>query len=152
MSAGVQATTRKTRILDVVYNASNNELVSATTDYHHHCNSSWQHAESLQVLPVSCDLLTSARVAKPRMPAMQVRTQTLVKNAIIQIDATPFRQWYNQHYGVEVGLKKKVGAANVAADDKQVSFGLHSVATITLTAGLMQYKASCKIEAVIPML
>ena len=50
-----------------------------------------------------------------------MRTQTLVKNAIIQIDATPFRQWYNQHYGVEVGLKKKVGAANVAADDKQVS-------------------------------
>ena len=51
-----------------------------------------------------------------------MRTQTLVKNAIIQIDATPFRQWYNQHYGVEVGLKKKVGAANVAADDKQVAF------------------------------
>lgn len=70
-----QATTRKTRILDVVYNSSNNELV---------------------------------------------RTQTLVKNAIIQIDATPFRQWYNQHYGVEVGLKKKLGAANVAGDEAQV--------------------------------
>ena len=52
---------------------------------------------------------------------VQVRTQTLVKNAIIQIDATPFRQWYMQHYGVEVGLKKKLGAANVAGDDKQVS-------------------------------
>lgn len=71
----LQATTRKTRILDVVYNSSNNELV---------------------------------------------RTQTLVKNAIIQIDATPFRQWYNQHYGVEVGLKKKLGAANVAGDEAQV--------------------------------
>lgn len=40
---------------------------------------------------------------------MQVRTQTLVKNAIVQIDATPYRQWYHQHYGVEVGLKKRGG-------------------------------------------
>ncbi len=39
---------RKTRVLDVMYNASNNELV---------------------------------------------RTKTLVKNCIIQIDSTPFRQW-----------------------------------------------------------
>jgi ribosomal protein S8E len=26
-----------------------------------------------------------------------VRTNTLVKSAIIQIDATPFRQWYESH-------------------------------------------------------
>ena len=26
-----------------------------------------------------------------------VRTNTLVKGAIIQIDATPFRQWYEAH-------------------------------------------------------
>lgn len=62
-SWGSEAVTRKTRVLDVVYNASNNELV---------------------------------------------RTQTLVKNAIIQVDAAPFRQWYNQHYGVDIGKKKKV--------------------------------------------
>ncbi|CAM6090235.1 unnamed protein product [Calypogeia fissa] len=61
-SWGSEATTRKSRILDVVYNSSNNELV---------------------------------------------RTQTLVKNAIIQVDAAPFRQWYNQHYGVDIGKKKK---------------------------------------------
>jgi len=36
-----------------------------------------------------------------------VRTKTLVKNAIITIDATAFRQWYEQHYGVQVGKKKK---------------------------------------------
>ena len=36
-----------------------------------------------------------------------VRTKTLVKNAIISIDATSFRQWYEQHYGVNVGKKKK---------------------------------------------
>ena len=26
-----------------------------------------------------------------------VRTNTLVKGAIVQVDATPFRQWYEQH-------------------------------------------------------
>ena len=61
-SWGSEVCTRKTRILDVVYNASNNELV---------------------------------------------RTKTLVKGAIVQIDATPFRQWYEAHYGVTVGRKKK---------------------------------------------
>ncbi len=101
----LQATSRKTRILDVVYNASNNELVSPL----------WL---------LSCHLLFQAvvwAVASALVSFLQVRTQTLVKNAIIQIDATPFRQWYSQHYGVEVGLKKKVGAANVAGDEKQVS-------------------------------
>ena len=33
---------------------------------------------------------------------LQVRTQTLVKSAIVQIDAAPFRQYYQQHYGTEV--------------------------------------------------
>merc|ERR1712057_72328 len=61
-SWGSEVCTRKTRILDVVYNASNNELV---------------------------------------------RTKTLVKNAIVQVDATPFRQWYETHYGVSVGKKRK---------------------------------------------
>jgi len=65
-SWGSEAVTRKTRILDVVYNASNNELV---------------------------------------------RTQTLVKSAIIQVDAAPFRQWYEQHYGLDIGRKKKAAAA-----------------------------------------
>ena len=51
---------RKTKCLDVIYNASNNELV---------------------------------------------RTKTLVKNCIIQIDATPFKQWYLQHYNLELGKK-----------------------------------------------
>jgi small subunit ribosomal protein S8e len=63
-SWGSEVCTRKTRILDVVYNASNNELV---------------------------------------------RTKTLVKNAVVQVDATPFRQWYEAHYGVAVGKKKKKG-------------------------------------------
>lgn len=72
-SWGSEATTRKTRILDVVYNASNNELV---------------------------------------------RTKTLVKNAIVAIDAAPFKQWYKQHYGVEVGVKKNAQPAE-AVEEKQ---------------------------------
>jgi len=30
----------------------------------------------------------------------------LVKGAIVQIDATPFKQWYEQHYGVGLGGKR----------------------------------------------
>jgi len=80
-SWGSEVTTRKTRILTVVYNASNNELV---------------------------------------------RTNTLVKGCIVQIDATPFRQWYEQHYGVKLGktsTKKttKDGAGEHDEDSKTVS-------------------------------
>jgi small subunit ribosomal protein S8e len=35
-----------------------------------------------------------------------VRTNTVVKGSVIQIDATPFRQWYEQHYGVNLGKAK----------------------------------------------
>ncbi|XP_059139112.1 small ribosomal subunit protein eS8-like [Physella acuta] len=62
-SWGSEAVTRKTRIIDVVYNASNNEFV---------------------------------------------RTKTLVKSCIVQIDSTPFRQWYEAHYATPLGRKKGV--------------------------------------------
>ena len=65
----VSGCARKTRIIDVVYNASNNELV---------------------------------------------RTKTLVKNAIVQIDATPFRQWYEAHYAAPLGRKKNVKLVSYA--------------------------------------
>lgn len=61
-SWGTEAISRKTRILDVSYNASNNELL---------------------------------------------RTKTLVKGCIVQVDAAPFKSWYEAHYGVEVGKKRK---------------------------------------------
>merc|ERR1711906_52246 len=35
-----------------------------------------------------------------------VRTNTLVKGGIVQIDAAQFKQWYQQHYGVTIGKKK----------------------------------------------
>lgn len=36
-----------------------------------------------------------------------VRTNTLTKAAVVQIDATPFRQWYEAHYGVALGRKRQ---------------------------------------------
>uniref|UniRef100_A0A182QNI8 40S ribosomal protein S8 n=1 Tax=Anopheles farauti TaxID=69004 RepID=A0A182QNI8_9DIPT len=62
---GSEGMARKARIIDVVYNASNNELI---------------------------------------------RTKTLVKNAIIVIDASPFRQWYESHYLLPLGKKREVKA------------------------------------------
>jgi len=72
-SWGTETVTRKTRILAVVYNASNNELV---------------------------------------------RTSTLVKNSIIQIDATPFRLWYEKRYGGSIGKKKKDTATKTTKGGK----------------------------------
>jgi small subunit ribosomal protein S8e len=42
-----------------------------------------------------------------------VRTNTLVKNCIVQIDSAPFKQWYENHYGHKIGVKK--GAQKKAA-------------------------------------
>lgn len=67
---GSEGYASKSRILNVVYNASNNELV---------------------------------------------RTNTLVKGAIIQIDSTPFRQYFHNYYGIDLG-KKKAGE-----EDEKVS-------------------------------
>ncbi len=46
-----------------------------------------------------------------------VRTNTLTKAAIVQIDATPFRQWYETHYGQTLGKKKN---AKAAEDEEEV--------------------------------
>ena len=43
-----------------------------------------------------------------------VRTKTLVKGCVVQIDATPFKSWYTQKYGVTVG--KKAGKARSGSD------------------------------------
>lgn len=57
-----ESLTHKSRVLAVVYNATNNELV---------------------------------------------RTNTLTKNTIVQVDATPFKNWYYRQYGLELGKKHK---------------------------------------------
>jgi len=40
-----------------------------------------------------------------------VRTNTLTKAAVIQIDAAPFRQWYEAHYGAQLGRKRQQKSA-----------------------------------------
>jgi len=70
-----EAATKRSLILNVVYNATSNELV---------------------------------------------RTNTLVKGCIVQIDATPFKQWYEQFYRVLLGKAKKEDALGTSTkkDDK----------------------------------
>ncbi|GFZ50998.1 40S ribosomal protein S8-A [Saitozyma sp. JCM 24511] len=69
---GSEHVTRKTRLIQVRYNASNNELL---------------------------------------------RTQTLVKSCVVDVDATPFRQWYEAHYAQPAFRGGKL--AEESADKKQ---------------------------------
>merc|ERR1712209_236976 len=71
---GSENCTRKVRIVDVVYNATSNELV---------------------------------------------RTKTLTKNTIIQIDAQPFKQWYLKYYGVDLSRKKTAAQLKKAAEQAE---------------------------------
>jgi len=73
-SWGSEAISRKSRVIDVVYNSTNNELV---------------------------------------------RTKTLVKNCIVKIDATPFRQWYLKHYDIELNKKKMEESDKARAASKK---------------------------------
>merc|ERR1712176_367356 len=59
-----------------------------------------------------------------------VRTKTLLKNAIVQVDGQPFKQWYLKKYGVDLGKKKKGAAAakDDAAEDKGEKRSRHVIA------------------------
>lgn len=83
-----EAFSAKTRILDVVYNATNNELV---------------------------------------------RTKTVVKNTIVQVDATPFKKFYAEHYDVELGKKKQKDEGAAATEAKKRS--RHVLATLKKRQG-----------------
>ncbi|RKF59591.1 40S ribosomal protein S8-B [Erysiphe neolycopersici] len=49
-----------------------------------------------------------------------VRTNTLTKSAIVQVDAAPFRQWYEAHYGQNLGRRRQQKAGQeVAAPEKK---------------------------------
>lgn len=47
-----------------------------------------------------------------------VRTNTLTKSAVVQIDAAPFRQWYEAHYGASLGRRRQQQVKQ-AADGEQ---------------------------------
>ncbi|MCJ1472169.1 ribosomal protein S8A [Lambiella insularis] len=40
-----------------------------------------------------------------------VRTNTLTKAAVVQVDAAPFRQWYEAHYGQALGRRRQAKSA-----------------------------------------
>merc|ERR1711862_521371 len=71
---GSENCSKKVRILDVVYNATSNELV---------------------------------------------RTKTLTKNTIVQVDAHAFQHWYLKKYGVELGKKGKKDATKTEEVEKK---------------------------------
>lgn len=78
-SWGTEVCTRKVRVLDVTYNASNNELL---------------------------------------------RTKTLVKGAIVLVDAHPFKEYYESHYGAKIGIKK--GQSAPAEEKEEVKKSDHA--------------------------
>lgn len=47
-----------------------------------------------------------------------VRTNTLTKSAVVQIDATPFKQWFENYYGRTLGKTKE---GETRAEDQQRS-------------------------------
>lgn len=49
-----------------------------------------------------------------------VRTNTLTRSAVVQIDAAPFRTWYEAHYGTTIG-RKRAAQKGEAVEDKKVS-------------------------------
>jgi small subunit ribosomal protein S8e len=50
-----------------------------------------------------------------------VRTNTLTKSAVVQIDAAPFRQWYEAHYGVNLGRRRQQKAGQEVAEPEKKS-------------------------------
>ena len=50
-----------------------------------------------------------------------VRTNTLTKSAVIQIDAAPFRQWYEAHYGSTLGRRRQQKGAETEEEKKSNS-------------------------------
>ncbi|RMZ84974.1 hypothetical protein DV738_g414, partial [Chaetothyriales sp. CBS 135597] len=50
-----------------------------------------------------------------------VRTNTLTRSAVVQVDATPFRTWYEAHYGTTIGRKRTQKGGAEAVEDKKVS-------------------------------
>ena len=51
-----------------------------------------------------------------------VRTNTLTKSAVVQVDAAPFRQWYEAHYGQNLGRRRQQKQAT--EEEKKKSKGV----------------------------
>lgn len=99
--------TKKTRVLDVVYNASNNELV---------------------------------------------RTKTLVKASVVQIDATPFKLWYESHYKLAIVKKVADGQNVIKTEPTKAEAGkkLSKKVAVKIADRQKEYKVDPAVEAQFP--
>ncbi|KAJ4724771.1 40S ribosomal protein S8 [Melia azedarach] len=49
-----------------------------------------------------------------------IHRKQILGNAIVEVDASaPFKKWYLQHYGVDIGRKKKAAAATKNQERKK---------------------------------
>jgi small subunit ribosomal protein S8e len=48
-----------------------------------------------------------------------VRTNTLTKSAVVQIDAAPFRQWFEAHYGGTLGRRRQTKTGEKEEEKKK---------------------------------
>ncbi|KAI9792368.1 MAG: ribosomal protein S8A [Piccolia ochrophora] len=48
-----------------------------------------------------------------------IRTNTLTKSAVVQVDAAPFRQWYEAHYGQSLGRRRQQKGQEGAETEKK---------------------------------
>ena len=90
-----EAISQRCRILDVVYNATSNELV---------------------------------------------RTQTLVKNCIVSVDATPFKNFYARHYGIDIDASNKKKKVGTKADAKKAAKKAQSAAKFNVNKASAEMK------------
>merc|ERR1711912_98549 len=96
-----EGVSRTTRIVDVVYNATSNELV---------------------------------------------RTKTLVKGAIVAIDANPFRSYYESHYSKALGRKKTHEFSEEEAKKKYANRQKTADVAANLNTQFLQGKVLAKVN------
>ncbi|KAF2116574.1 ribosomal protein S8e/ribosomal biogenesis NSA2 [Lophiotrema nucula] len=76
-----------------------------------------------------------------------VRTNTLTKSAVVQIDAAPFRQWFEAHYGQAIGRRRQVKGAE-KEEEKKKSKSIEKKQTTRLqTSGKVESAIEKQFEA-----
>ncbi|RDI84805.1 hypothetical protein Vi05172_g5497 [Venturia inaequalis] len=75
-----------------------------------------------------------------------IRTNTLTKSAVVQIDAAPFRQWYEAHYGANLGRRRQA-KADAPAEEKKPSKSVEKKHADRLKAGKVEPALEKQFEA-----
>ena len=76
-----------------------------------------------------------------------VRTNTLTRSAIVQVDAAPFRQWYAAHYGVPIGRRRQAKAGQVEEEVKKSKGGENKQAARAAASGKVDPALEKQFEA-----